>query len=117
MIWWFLWACGGEVDSDATCAREPALTYENFGQGFMEQYCNGCHSSLVPDPYRNGAPESVNFDTYAGVLQFQDRILARTPLEEPTMPPGGGPTEEDLQMLHEWLACEVQEDLALWEEE
>ncbi len=112
-----LFAGCAEVDSDSACDREPTLTYENFGQGFMDQYCNGCHSSLVPAPYRNDAPESVNFDTYAAVIAQRERISVRTDSLEPTMPPGGGPTTEELEVLHEWLSCAVAEDAAALGEE
>ena len=41
--------CGSltqEVDSAAPCAtREFPLSYDNFGEPFLERHCTACHSS------------------------------------------------------------------------
>ena len=110
-------ACAGE-EEDPECAREVPLTYQSWGQGFLDTHCNGCHSSLTPVAQRRGAPEGVNLDTYEGVLTWVERIDDRTILapqeERSQMPPGGGPTAEELEMLHEWLECTVYPDKKAW---
>lgn len=99
-----------------SCDRQPALTYDNFGAGFLDTHCNGCHSSLSPTFHRNGAPDSVNLDTWALAQQFAPRIAARTAVEVATMPPGGGPTAEERHQLAEWLYCSgLVDEVALTE--
>ena len=104
MILWML-ACAPGDDSGA-CDRDPPLTWENFGQGWMEKHCTGCHSSLVRDDQRNGAPTAVNLDTWDDMLRWGARIEARA-IVDVDMPPGGGPSEEERAMLGEWLECAV----------
>ena len=105
----------GGVDSAGACSRSPALTYDNFGHGLLNQYCNGCHSSILPDDAREGAPVGVDFNTYEGVLTWAERIQARGVSDDATMPPGGGPGEEDRAMLDEWITCAVLPGTARWE--
>lgn len=104
-----LLACGAPHDSGGTCDRDPPLTYENFGKGLMERHCTGCHSSLLPEERRNGAPLGVDLDTLTGVVKWGARIDARSTGDSPDMPPGGGPTEEERGQLQEWLDCDVLE--------
>ena len=113
-------ACGVDKSDSAgvdgpDCSRTPALTWDNFGKGHMDKHCNGCHSVLIPEYQRQGAPGGVDFNTYGDVLEWHDRIIARGTrdvLDEPTMPPGGGPSDLELQMLLEWLECETALDKA-----
>lgn len=102
-----------DEDSGAAgpCDRSPPLTWDSFGQQFMHTHCAGCHSSLLPEELREGATLGVDFDTYAGVLAWADRIRARSLGEAPTMPPGGGPEIAELDRLEEWLGCQVAQDL------
>lgn len=109
-----LLGCAGEADT-ASCDREPPLSYDSFGQSFMGKNCTGCHSSLLPSSHREGAPAGVDFDTYAGVLEWADRIEARSVGEGASMPPGGGPTEDERVLLAEWLECGVFPDVAALE--
>jgi uncharacterized membrane protein len=88
------------------CADAPVLTWANFGAGFLIENCQSCHASTSPD--RNGAPESVTFDTEAEALALQDRILIRAAGDAPDMPPEGGITEEDRHRLELWLTCWVE---------
>lgn len=104
---------GGPVEESAApdlCAHDPPLTWTSFGEGFMDTHCTGCHSSLLPEEMRNGAPLGVDLDTRSGVAEWVDRVAARALGEEPEMPPGGGPTESELARLEEWLACDPQLD-------
>jgi hypothetical protein len=110
VIWWLaLLACGPD-DVSEECIHDPPLEYDRYGQGFVEKFCNGCHSSLVPEELRNDAPVGVDFDSYGAILQWKDRIAVRTDPDEPTMPPGGGPTDDQYVEFHEWLDCSVQRD-------
>ena len=105
----------GEEDADSaafTCDREPPLSYDNFGEGFMAKHCAGCHSSLQPEDLREGAPASVNLDTYADVLAWAERIEIRAVPDGADMPPGGGPSAEERALLAEWLHCQVFSDAA-----
>ena len=110
--------CGKDADSASDtvdCSRTPPLTWDNFGKGHMDKHCNGCHSVLIPDAQRQGAPSGVDFNTYADVLEWEERIRARATravLDEPTMPPGGGPSDLELERTLEWLDCEVAADKA-----
>lgn len=108
---WLLVACTSTGEDSATCDREPALDYDNFGSGFLERHCNGCHSSLLPESHREDAPVGVDFDTYGDVLDWAERIEARAVGEDASMPPGGGPTDEEKAMLAEWLECAVFPDV------
>jgi len=113
-------SCGGDkADSAAAtapdCSRTPALNWDNFGKGHLDKHCNGCHSVLIPLSQRQEAPVGVDFNTYADAIEWHDRIIARSTLkvlDEPTMPPGGGPSELEMGMALEWLDCEVAKDKA-----
>lgn len=105
-----------EGDSGGDCGRVPALSYDNFGEGFLGLHCTGCHSSLIPEARREGATPGVDFDSYAAVLQWSERIGARALGDEATMPPGGGPSAEERALLGEWLQCGVARDLEALED-
>lgn len=98
---------GGDSAEADPCERTPALSYDNFGHSLMDQQCAGCHSSLMPEGQRGGAPLGVDLDTYAGVLQWVERVEVRATGPEPTMPPGGGLSDEESAHLVEWLDCAV----------
>jgi hypothetical protein len=56
------------------------LTWDNFGQKFMADFCTSCHDSVLNHSQRNGAP------LYRDCPQ---------------------PTEQQRMDLSVWLACEV----------
>ncbi len=91
------------VDPDV-CATSY-LDYDNFGAPFVINWCRGCHSAAVPLAMRQKAPADANFDTLEQVRTWSDRIASRATGTMPNMPPAGGPTEEERQLLAEWLAC------------
>ena len=109
-----LGACGNDVGTEAgdpppppdpdTCATSY-LTYNNFGEPFALDWCRGCHSSAIPTGMRQKAPIGVNFDTQADVAHWRERILIRVAGAQPTMPPAGGPPDEERALLAEWLGC------------
>lgn len=98
--------CGGdEPDEAALCAEDSALTYDNFGDPFMRDWCTGCHSSDLPVGSRARAPLMVNLDSRADVLLWLERIDVRATGEAATMPPTAGPSEGEKALLAEWLRC------------
>lgn len=100
-------ACAPSGGDSGACDREPPLTWENFGQGWMGKHCTGCHSSLLRSDQRNGAPEPVDLDTWKDVVTWGSRIEARSVADDADMPPGGGPSAEERALLGEWLSCAV----------
>lgn len=109
MILLLLGCVSGDADSGLDCdARATPVDYGSFGQGFLDAYCVACHSSQMAGSDRLGAPEDVNLDTFSDAQLWADRIWARTAEPEVvTMPPGGGPTDDDLDLLREWLVCDM----------
>ena len=111
-----LLAVGCMPTGESLCRHDPPLTYENYGKGFTEQFCTGCHSSLIAEEQRMGAPEAYNFDTYEGILYWADKM--GQPVADGIMPPGGGPTDIQKELFAEWMECEVMPDAELyWGEE
>ena len=100
------------------------LTWENFGQKFMADYCTMCHSSMLNRTERNGAPYAHDYDTLKSVLYIPDHIDAdagsgpaahntHMPPDRCPSTPGGSldrncakPTDEERTNLSLWLACE-----------
>ena len=112
MLFLLLFACGEKEEDTALslCVHDPPLSYENFGKSYMDMHCTGCHGSELPPGHRVGAPLSVNLDSYDLVLDWADRIEARSTYafsDTISMPPGGGPTEDEILLLEEWLYCAV----------
>jgi len=78
-----------------------ALTYESFGQAFLGEHCNECHSNS-----KAGAPSGYKFDTHDQVQKHASRIFIRAAGPNVTMPPGpDDPPESARDQLAEWLAC------------
>ena len=96
---------GAPPPGDPDACETSYLDYTTFGEPFLLDWCNGCHSAALPANMRQMAPADVNFDTIEGVRQFQARIAARGAGAMPTMPPAGGPSAEERALLAEWIAC------------
>lgn len=92
----------GGADTGA-CADVPLVNWDTFGAGFLLHHCQGCHASTAPDRY--GAPADVTFDTKEEAWAWRDRILERSAVDPPTMPPAGGTSADDRVLLRWWLAC------------
>jgi uncharacterized membrane protein len=106
---WLLACAVAEEDSAADpCAEAPYADWETFGKGFVTESCQACHGSQVTAEDRHGAPAGVSFDTAAGVWANAERVLAKAGSEPPSMPPMGGTTEGDRELLRAWLACGVE---------
>ena len=91
--------------AERPCPEDSVLTYENFGGPFMLGWCNGCHTSGLPEADRQGAPLGSDFDDITLIRAHKDRIWARSGDHNLTMPPAAGPEDEERAMLGEWLAC------------
>lgn len=100
-----LCGCPTPEDTGVDCETAPTVTYESFGRGFLTQHCQPCHATTSPD--RNEAPDAIHFDTLADVraLQVDMRFAATGP--QPYMPPEGGVSELDRELLAIWLDCGV----------
>jgi uncharacterized membrane protein len=96
---------GGGPPIDAEACESSYLDYSNFGEPFLLNWCNGCHSTGLPANMRQLAPTGVDFDSHEKAHQFQIRIAARATGASPTMPPAGGPSAEERELLAEWLTC------------
>ncbi len=87
------------------CPDETFLTFESFGGPFLISWCSGCHAAGLPEEERQGAPLGVDFDDIEQVRAQAERIWARSGDHNVTMPPVGGPEEDERVLLGEWLAC------------
>ncbi|MEM9068623.1 MAG: hypothetical protein AAGE52_08960 [Myxococcota bacterium] len=98
------------------CPEDSFLTYENFGQPFMLNWCTGCHSStLSGDEIRADAPEGFDFDDPNLIRPHLEEIYERA-VERRNMPPAGGPGDAERDLLGEWLACGAPSDFDVWPE-
>ncbi|TMQ08546.1 MAG: hypothetical protein E6J90_40155 [Deltaproteobacteria bacterium] len=93
--------CG--ADTDPSCDRS-FLRYDNFGAPFIANWCRACHSAEVPPDMRQEAPVGVNFDSPREIRAWSYRISVTTGVID-SMPPAGGPSPAERQMLVEWLGC------------
>jgi hypothetical protein len=98
--------------TESVCPEGSTLTWENFGNTFMQTYCTRCHASTLTGADRQGAPLYHDFDSLQGVLAVADHVDRKAaagpaatnelmPISAPT------PTLEERQKLGEWLACEL----------
>jgi len=84
------------------------VTWDNWGAGFFQTYCNTCHSSQTP--VRHGAPVGVDFDSQLVAALYSERIAVRV-IEEETMPLGGGVQPDALALLADLLVCLGSDEL------
>jgi hypothetical protein len=100
----FAAGCGEEGPGDAsgsTCPSESSLTYENFGQAFMQTNCLVCHGKTGPESPKFDTVEQIR--TSAGDI---DKAAAAGPNGVNTfMPEDGSVAEAERRKLGEWLAC------------
>jgi cytochrome c5 len=96
--------------TQSVCPAGSTLTYQGFGQPFMESYCTRCHASDLHGADRQGAPSFHDFDTLYGikaVFDHVDETTAAGPAATNTsMPPDRpAPTLDERKQLGEWIAC------------
>ena len=87
------------------CPEDSPFTWENFGEAIMLNYCTGCHSSLLPEGQRAGAPLDVDFNDHNATQLWLTRIYARSADTNKTMPPIDTMTDTERYNLGDWLAC------------
>lgn len=101
-------ACGNDVAEeppvDDAC-ESSVLTYQNFGEPFLLDWCRGCHSSGLLEGMRQDAPMGTDFDDLELVRSYTSKMTLRAAGPMPTMPPAAGPSPEERALLGEWLAC------------
>jgi hypothetical protein len=96
-------ACGDDLGdpTGSACPTDSTLTYETFGQAFIQSNCLSCHGS--------GRPESPKLDTVDQIRANKDaidRAAAAGPDAVNTFMPDGAPVaESERRKLGEWLAC------------
>jgi hypothetical protein len=100
--------------TESVCPSDSALTYENFGKPFMEDYCTRCHAANLRGADRQGAPSFHDFDTIFGIRVVFDHIdetTASGPAATNTsMPPDRpAPSLSERKQLGEWIACDMPE--------
>ena len=103
--------CSTPVDDSGTLACDDAVTWDSYAHGFFLSWCTSCHSSSLPPEKRQKAPANMNFDTYTGVLEYAVDIEYRAVTAEPKylMPPIGGPSDKERQLLGQWIECGLKE--------
>ena len=98
---------GSPGPGDEAC--DGTVSWANFAQGFVLNYCRGCHSSAFDGADRYGAPPGVDFDDRGAVLTWAERMRARA-VDRPDMPPGGGPSDAERATFGAWLDCAPELD-------
>ena len=97
-------ACGDKLDPDQPPTCDPALpvSYAQEVGPVLESYCTRCHSSSAAN--RRGAPEGVDFDTYAAAAAAAE--MANQRVQAGTMPPSGASPRPDARarcLLQAWV--------------
>jgi len=93
--------CGADTNPDCV---HSFLRYDNFGAPFMADWCRSCHSASLPADMRQQAPAEINFDSLSEIRYWSFAIERSTALTA-SMPPAGGPSIAERDMLMEWLRC------------
>ena len=97
--------------TSAPCPDGSTLTYDTFGRDFLSTYCVRCHASgLTTVAERGGAPIGMDFDTAELAREHRaaiDSVAAAGPTRVNVYMPIGTPqpTDEERELLGEWLAC------------
>ena len=105
LLLWMLIGCDTEevyVLQDTAFVDCASLSYVNVGDPFMTQYCIGCHGAVSSN--RQGAPIDVTLDTLDNIMENVALIHKEVSREE--MPPSGGVTPENIELILHWLDCE-----------
>jgi uncharacterized membrane protein len=96
-------ACDDGVPPGESC-ETSFVRYDNFAEPFFLDWCRSCHSATVPGDMRQDAPVDVNFDTLGDIRDHRRRIYELAG-NRSSMPPAGGPSDAEREMLVEWLSC------------
>ena len=99
---------GVPQELDADC-QDAALTYIDDAAPVFDQHCTFCHSSTLAGPARNGAPETANYDSAAGVRAVGEAYIWQR-IRDAEMPLGLPAVPDDQAIgLHAWLSCGAPE--------
>ncbi|WP_409479031.1 hypothetical protein [Pseudobdellovibrio sp. HCB154] len=79
--------------SDPKPGEEPAVRYADVNSAVFASSCSGCHQKKGLD---------LSFADYANSKSFANEIFVRV-FEDQDMPPRGGLTELQLQVLRTWI--------------
>jgi uncharacterized membrane protein len=106
IFWAFIVMMAGcSATGKINCADQPLITYNNFGQSFIEKECQGCHGSFIAGNQRQGAPLEFTYDTPEEVWEDAELILVTSTGKDAIMPPADGVFPEDRLRLEIWLRC------------
>ena len=95
--------CGEKTDPlSSLVSGESTITYVREIKTILDQHCLPCHSTSKSGAQRNGAPITINFDTYELAVANIER--ANTRIQAGTMPPTGGLDTEIRTTVMDWLA-------------
>ncbi|MBW7996127.1 MAG: hypothetical protein FVQ81_06050 [Candidatus Glassbacteria bacterium] len=100
--------CGDKIDpliappSNGGNGGMTAPTYAQDIKPILDQNCVICHSTANSGAQRNGAPLSVNFDTYDLAVANSGRASIR--IQAGTMPPTGALDFELVALFLEWIS-------------
>jgi len=84
----WLVACGDKIDAvQETCTSGQTATYQQEIKPILDTLCTGCHSSQLSGAARNGAPVTVDLDTFQAASKTAEQSNVR--LQNETMPPSG----------------------------
>ena len=96
--------CG--MSGQLQAAIEPAYEGSNGIRNNVLVVCMQCHSTSVTGAGRNGAPENVNFDTYADAAKWTDLVITRAAIEGSMPPSSVQPlTQAQKAALFAWQAA------------
>lgn len=80
--------------ADLSCPTDSTLTYANFGSTFLTDNCLECHDGK----------EKPNLSTQAAV-QSNASMMLEEAVYTNAMPDGSAMTNDERELLGEWLAC------------
>jgi mono/diheme cytochrome c family protein len=98
-----LLGCGDDLGdpTGSTCPQDSTLTYESFGQAFIQTNCLSCHGVGGPE-----SPTLSTLDQIKANADEIDRAAASGPDGTYTyMPEDGSVSTAERKKLGEWLAC------------
>jgi uncharacterized membrane protein len=95
--------CGDKIDAvRGVCALDlGSVTYEEQVKVILDKHCTACHGAALSGADRNGAPPSVNLDTYAGLKASATASNKR--IQNGSMPPSSGLPQGERALVQCWL--------------
>ena len=93
------------LQNGSVCPNGTLLSYENFGESFMLNYCTSCHARDLSEAARSGAPELLHLDRPGDMAQWRAKMITTAATASGGMPPAANVPARDRQKLAEWLSC------------